>query len=247
MLSKLQFRLLTLSTTLCRPDINNLLLPHSFVTLFFTVIQEPPYEIQESGCASIEIPIHVYLKYSNKPKRIRLRYSLHTENNSKSSSDSRCVYYDVENPTEELWQALMQGGGEVIARTGSLANKLVVLFSDTDEKPHKIMKAKKYKFVEPIDTPRKHGPKKTKPFVLEEICSKCGDSNVDLRKQLRAVAMTDDEITRVSQLCASYASYEKSVDALLLPPLSDPIYRVPELPASLRAALTSVEGHYSTQ
>lgn len=228
--------------------VNNLLL-RSFVTLFFTVIQEPPYEIQESGCASIEIPIHVYLKYSNKPKRIRLRYSLHIENNSKSSSDSRCVYYDVENPTEELWRALMHGGGEVIARASGLAhraNKLVVLFSDTDDKP-KIMKSKKYKFVEPIDAPRKQAPKKTKPFVLEEICAKCGDSNVDLRKQLRAVSMTDEEITRVSQLCAAYNSYEKSVEALLLPPLSDPIYRLPELPASLRAALTTVEGHYSTQ
>ncbi|XP_039758555.1 protein ENL-like isoform X2 [Pararge aegeria] len=214
------------------------------------VLQEPPYEIKESGCASIDIPIHVYLKFSSKPKKICLRYSLYIENNNKASSESRCVYYDFENPSETLFGALMKGGGEVIARTGSFNNsgKLVVLFSDDDRPDNlKTTKLKRFKYVKPIRC--KHGAKRlTIPCTLSEVCPKCGESiNADFRKQLRAVAMTEDEINRVSQLYLSYSSYEKSADGLRLPPLSDPIYRVPELPPSLRGALASIEADYAMQ
>lgn len=209
------------------------------------VLQEPPYEIHESGCNSIDIPIHVYLKYSSRPKKIRLRYSLQIENSTKSSSESRCIYYDIANPPEQLCKALMGSGGELIGRAGAYhrGKRLVVVLSDSDDRPRRIMKAKKYKFVEPVQC--KHGPRKrTKTYILDEICSKCGESTtLDIRKQLRAVAMTDDEITQVSELYLSYTSYEKSVDALVLPPFSDPIYRIPELPTSLREILKTVEAN----
>ncbi|XP_031763033.2 protein ENL-like isoform X2 [Galleria mellonella] len=203
------------------------------------VRQEPPYEIQESGCSSIDVPIHVYLKCNNEPKIIRLRYSLVIENNTKSSSESTCIYYDFENPSEQLWKALMKGGGEIIARAGNMTrgSKLVVLSDNGDDKLQTSIKKKKYKFVEPVRC--KHGSKKkAKPYVADEVCTKCGDSvQEDLKKQLRSVSMAEDEITRVSELYLSYKVYEKSVEALTLPPLSDPIYKVPELPLSLREAL----------
>ena len=216
---------------------------HLYPLLSFAVRQEPPYEIQESGCASINIPIQVYLKFPNKPKKICLRYNLHIENNNKASSASRCVYYDFENPSDTLCSALMKGGGEVIAHTiKSETNKLVVLFENKpkDLKPRKL---RKYRYIEPIRC--KHG---TKPCLIEDICAKCGETtSQELRQQLRSVKMTEDEINRVSQLYLSYKSYEKSVDSLILPPISDPIYRVPELPASLRSALKSVEADYAMQ
>lgn len=210
------------------------------------MLQEPPYEIQESGCASIDIPIHVYLKCSSRPKRIRLQYSLRMENNSLTSSESKCVYYDFENPSEQLCTALMEGGGEIIARKGcpkSQHEDLFVLLSGSDEKL-KSGKGKRYKFVEPV---RRMAPAKsrTKTYVIEELCPKCGDS--ELRKQLRSVQMTDDEINQVSKLYLAYTSYEKSVDALILPPISDPIYTLPELPASLKGALANVGADYAMQ
>ncbi|KAL4717304.1 hypothetical protein ACJJTC_017191 [Scirpophaga incertulas] len=193
------------------------------------VLQEPPYEIQESGSLSTDIPIHVYLKYSNKPKKIRLRYSLVIESNARSSSESQCVYYDVENPPEQLWRALMRGGGEAVARVAARrSDRLLVL----DRRP-----AHKHKFAEPPHC--RHASRKPKTY--EDACPKCGDSQADLKMQLRTVAMTEDEINRVSQLYLAFSSYEKSVDAITLPPLSDPIYRVPELPMSLREALKSAE------
>lgn len=212
------------------------------------VLQEPPYEIQESGCASIEIPIHVYLKYSNRPKKIRLRYSLQIENNNKSSSESRYIYYDFENPSEQLCKALMSGGGEIVARSGApeRGKKLLVVLSDSgDEKSHKLNNPKKYKFVEPITC--KHGTKRrSKSYIIDEICSKCGNSiYTDLRKQLRTAALHDDEINCVSQFYFTYKNYEKSDGAIVLPPINDRIYTVPELSPALRKALEEVEDDFN--
>lgn len=139
----------------------------------------------------------------------------------------------------------MSGGGELMPRTGAPdgSKRLVVVLSD-DERPERHSKTKRHRFVEPLHC--KHGPKKrNKSYIFEEICSKCGNSiYADFRKQLKSVAMTEDEITCVSQLYCSYTNYEKSVRALTLPPMSDPIYRVPELPASLRRALKEVKEDY---
>lgn len=141
----------------------------------------------------------------------------------------------------------MKGGGELIARTGSLMNGLgknaLLVISDSDGKSHRhsSTRTKKFKFIEPIQT--KGVPRNG--MKLHEVCPKCGDAtNVDLKKLLKSVSMTKPEIDLVSQLYVSYSSYEKSVGAIQLPPLSDPIYKIPELPFSLRS---SVEADYSVQ
>lgn len=171
------------------------------------------------------------------------------ENNNKSSSESRCVYYDFENPSEQLCKALMSGGGEVVARAGAphRGKRLLVVLSDSDDKPQRLTNPKKYKFVEPIQC--KHGAKKrTKSNIFDETCVKCGTSiYADIRKQLKSVSMTDDEINCVSQLYFSYSNYEKSVPSvnrLLLPAITDPIYVAPELSPALKKALKKVEDDY---
>lgn len=129
---------------------------------------------------------------------------------------------------------------QVVSRAGK---RLVVLLSDEDRPPR--VRPKKYKFVEPMQC--KHTPKKrAKSYVLEDVCAKCGVSTTaDLRKQLRVAAMTEDEINKVSQLYLAYSSYEKSIDALVLPPFSDPIYKVPEIPASLKESLKAADSDFT--
>ncbi|KAI8434309.1 hypothetical protein MSG28_012390 [Choristoneura fumiferana] len=164
------------------------------------VLREPPYEIEESGSASIEIPIDVYLKFSTKPRRIHLK---------RTAAASSC-YLTVEKTA-------------LIATTNP-------------------QKKKKQVYIEPIQ----NKPVYEKTMLFDE-CSKCDESRLDFTSSLRGVSMTEDEIKHVSQLYLSYSSYEKSDDALPLPPLSDPIYCIPELPASLRHALSSVEVDYVLQ
>ncbi|KAJ8709822.1 hypothetical protein PYW08_009826 [Mythimna loreyi] len=156
------------------------------------------------------------------------------------------MYFDFVNPTEQLRSALMSVGGEVMPHTGAPdASKHLVVVPSDRERRARLKKKKKVRFAEPL--PCKHGIKKrTCPYRFKEkICKKCGISDYEeLRKQLRSVAMTEDEITHVSRLYRSCSTYEKSVGALTLPPISDSIYRVPELPPSLREALKEVEGDY---
>lgn len=203
-----------------------------------SVIQEPPYEIVESGCASINIPIHVYLKHTIKPKKIKVKYSLHIENITTNTSETNCVYYDFENPSEVFKNSLMEGGGEVIARTGGLnglTEKSLVVVSD--EGRHKT-KYKKNKFAEPAQC------KRISKKRAQDICTKCGDGTAELKKLLKSVKMTDSEIDLVSQLYLSCSSYEKSEDAIVLPPFSDQIFELPELPMSLRSSLAGREPDY---
>lgn len=143
----------------------------------------------------------------------------------------------------------MSGGGEVVARAGAphRGKRLLVVLSDSDDKPQRLTNPKKYKFVEPIQC--KHGAKKrTKSNIFDETCVKCGTSiYADIRKQLKSVSMTDDEINCVSQLYFSYSNYEKSVPSanrLLLPAITDPIYVAPELSPALKKALKKVEDDY---
>ncbi|KAM3965484.1 protein ENL-like [Aphomia sociella] len=202
---------------------------------------EPPYEIEESGSTSIDVPILVYLKF-NESMKIRLTYRVVMENKTRFNSGSRCIYYDFKNPPEQLCKALVKGGGEIIVPIDHICqeNKHTVLSKSKDDKSHKNMKNRKYRSLDPVQC--KHRPKRrTNPFLLQEICSKCGLSvHAGLKKQLSGDCMTEDEITRVSQLYHSYSAYEKFEETLTLPPLSDPIYQLPELPPSLQEALKSV-------
>lgn len=215
------------------------------------VLQEPPYEIQESGCTSIEIPIHIYIKNSEKPKRIKLKYTLHLENYDNIATESNCVYYDFANPSEQLKRCLLRGGGEILANTGVCGGRsenILVLITDSNKTPkhdykHKLMKAKSYTFIEPIswknDSKRKHRNKSTDDKLKNKI---------DFKRILKSVSMTDTEISMVSDVFFAYHSYEKSKDpAILLPPMTDPIYEMPELPSTLQSCLSTIELDYTLQ
>ncbi|CAH0758159.1 unnamed protein product [Diatraea saccharalis] len=201
------------------------------------VLQEPPYEIQETGSVSLDIPIDVYLKHSIEPKKIRLRYSLVIEHEAKSTAESRCVSIDVENPSVPLWQALMVGGGEAVGHTNAnhRSDRLVII-PGRPAKPT----PPRHKFVEPLHC--KHVLRRSStPYALEDTCIKCGESQIELKKQLRLAKMTEDEIERAARLYVDFSGYEKNLDAITLPPISDSIYRIPELPASLHEMMKNAE------
>ncbi|XP_073957861.1 uncharacterized protein [Choristoneura fumiferana] len=66
-------------------------------------------------------------------------------------------------------------------------------------------------------------------------------------KQPSSPCLMKDELQHVTQMCSAQSLYTKSGKALQLPPLSDPLFRLPELPASLRGALADDEPDYVLQ
>lgn len=128
----------------------------------------------------------------------------------------------------------MKGGGEVLPNTKTPTEP----FRDSDKPLKKRQRT---------DHCKQLLRKATKPYCFDARSKHLEATNLDISKLLKSVNMTKSEIDLVSNLYLSYNAYEKSVDALSLPCISDPIYKVPELPASLKGFLTSVESEYSRQ
>ncbi|CAG9791041.1 unnamed protein product [Diatraea saccharalis] len=199
------------------------------------VLPEPPYEIEETGSMSLDIPIDVYLKHS-KQKKIRLRYSLVIEDDTKSTDKSQCVSINVEKPSKLLWKALIAAGGEAVEQTNRKhRSDRLVITPETHSGPP----LSRYQLVEPVQC--KHVLRSPSPYALEDTCIKCGESQIELKKELRMANMTEDEIDHAAQLYVSFSDYEKHLDAITLPPFSDPIFNIPELPASLQEMLKNAE------
>ncbi|CAG9790995.1 unnamed protein product [Diatraea saccharalis] len=200
-------------------------------------VRKPPYEIQETGSVSSDILIDVYLKHSTEPKKVRLSYSLVIEDEVKGSTKYQCMSIDVEKPSKPLWPALKVEGGEAVghADANNPSDRLVII-----PETHATPTPSRHKFIKPVQC--KHVRRRSsKPYALNDTCTKCGKSQIQLKDQLRLTKMTEDEIECATRLYVAFSDYEKHLDAITLPPLSDSIYSVPELPASLQEMLKNAE------
>ncbi|XP_014216056.1 protein AF-9 [Copidosoma floridanum] len=74
------------------------------------VIKEPPYCLTESGYAGFDIPIHVYLKNKNEPKRFDILYNLNLDTSTPTVSHRSLHNEVIVNPTEEFRKKLLKGG-----------------------------------------------------------------------------------------------------------------------------------------
>ncbi|GBP70010.1 hypothetical protein EVAR_39593_1 [Eumeta japonica] len=280
------------------------------------VIQEPPFEIQESSNASMDIPIHLYLKF-DKPDIIKLKYCFRIKKDMKSETHSSYVHYDFPNPAHDLQKCLKKCGAEVVSRCsfrdnprdghlfiiderdrkkqkargtsptkdapeeksrmktkeGSNKDSLDVklspklnlktlterspkialsshlktnfgLVESTNKrenvtakeysKPHSVLKSDNSPKIKEIprirknDKIRKHKPKR-------------GDTKINLEKILRKFDMSDFELGFIAPLCYAISAYEKEPHALILPPLTNPIYQIPELPYPLRLLVKNID------
>ncbi|KAH7644303.1 protein af-9-like [Dermatophagoides farinae] len=74
------------------------------------VIKEPPYEIKESGYASFELPIEVYFRNKEEPKKICFEYDLYIEL-AKPVANTRRERLTFQNPSIEFKKKLLKGCG----------------------------------------------------------------------------------------------------------------------------------------
>ncbi|XP_046400559.1 protein AF-9 isoform X2 [Ischnura elegans] len=76
------------------------------------VIKEPPYCLKESGYAGFNLPIDVYFKNKDEPKKVRYYYDLHLQNSGPPISNIKREKYTFSNPSEDFRRKLIRGGGE---------------------------------------------------------------------------------------------------------------------------------------
>ncbi|KAM9367217.1 protein AF-9 [Phaethornis superciliosus] len=84
------------------------------------VCKDPPYKVEESGYAGFILPIEVYFKNKEEPKKVRFDYDLflHLEGHP-PVNHLRCEKLTFNNPTEEFRRKLLKAGGIMVTSDGT--------------------------------------------------------------------------------------------------------------------------------
>ncbi|NWY51558.1 AF9 protein, partial [Chionis minor] len=84
------------------------------------VCKDPPYKVEESGYAGFILPIEVYFKNKEEPKKVRFDYDLflHLEGHP-PVNHLRCEKLTFNNPTEEFRRKLQKAGGIMVMSDGT--------------------------------------------------------------------------------------------------------------------------------
>ncbi|XP_031441078.1 protein AF-9 isoform X2 [Clupea harengus] len=93
------------------------------------VCKEPPYKLEESGYAGFILPIEVYFRNKEEPKKVRFDYDLflHLEGHP-PVNHLRCEKLTFNNPTEEFRKKLLKAGGQRDPhKRGSEDSKVMVM------------------------------------------------------------------------------------------------------------------------
>ncbi|TSK82224.1 Protein AF-9 [Bagarius yarrelli] len=90
------------------------------VLQFLDVCKDPPYKVEESGYAGFILPIEVYFRNKEEPKKVRFDYDLflHLEGHP-PVNHLRCEKLTFNNPTEEFRRKLLKAGGVMVMQEGS--------------------------------------------------------------------------------------------------------------------------------
>ncbi|XP_034486116.1 protein AF-9-like [Drosophila innubila] len=93
------------------------------------VIKEPPYVIQEWSYAGFILPVEIYFRNQDEPKRIMYQYDLDMQQTGPPHHRVEVKTHVFEEPSEEFRAKLMRGGGVPvfganIAAAGNLSRTL---------------------------------------------------------------------------------------------------------------------------
>nr|CAD7457441.1 unnamed protein product [Timema tahoe] len=94
---------------------------HNTFTKPKRVIKDPPYSVKESGYAGFIIPIEIYFKNKDEPKKVRFDYDLNLQSNGPPISKVVREKYVFPNPSEDLRRRLIKGGGSAVSSAGACA------------------------------------------------------------------------------------------------------------------------------
>ncbi|KAJ6637281.1 Protein ENL [Pseudolycoriella hygida] len=83
---------------------------HDSFPKFKRVFKEPPYHVKESGYAGFVLPIDIYFKNRDDPKKITYNYDLSLQNTGTITNVDKKTH-TFKNPSEDFRRKLLKGGG----------------------------------------------------------------------------------------------------------------------------------------
>lgn len=75
------------------------------------VLKEPPFVVKESGYAGFIIPIEIYLRNKDEPKKFQITYDLHLQPSGPPINNVTRHTEIFRNPSDEFRKKLLKGGG----------------------------------------------------------------------------------------------------------------------------------------
>ncbi len=85
----------------------------------FAALKEPPYQVSEAGYGSFNLPVEVFFRNKDEPKKVRFEYDLLLPNlNDPPISQIRSECLTFQNPSDEFRQKLLKAGGVVSSGPG---------------------------------------------------------------------------------------------------------------------------------
>ncbi|KAM0732717.1 Protein ENL [Formica fusca] len=87
------------------------------------VLKEPPFVVKESGYAGFIIPIEIYLKNKDEPKKIHIQYDLILQPSGPPINNAIRHTELIHNPSEEFKKKLLKGGAVVVSSRDSSLEK----------------------------------------------------------------------------------------------------------------------------
>ena len=80
-----------------------------------TVFKEPPYSLEASGYGSFTLPIDIYFKNKEEPKKVTLRYDLILPAlGMPAINNIRNEALKFINPPDEFKKKVLKAGGEIL-------------------------------------------------------------------------------------------------------------------------------------
>ena len=78
----------------------------------FLVVKDPPFLVAESGYGSFTLPIEVYFRNEDEPKKVRFEYYLLLPNlNDPPINQIRSEFLTFQNPSKKFQQKFLKAGG----------------------------------------------------------------------------------------------------------------------------------------
>lgn len=87
------------------------------------VLREPPYVVKESGYAGFEIPISVYLKNKDEPKKFHISYDLNLQPSGPAINKVLLHSENISNPNDEFRKKLLKGGAVMVTNSEGTPEK----------------------------------------------------------------------------------------------------------------------------
>lgn len=75
------------------------------------VRKEPPYQVSECGYAGFNMPVEVYFRTREDPKKVKFVYDLYLSLDGQPISNIRCEKLTFHNPPDDFCHKLLKAGG----------------------------------------------------------------------------------------------------------------------------------------